>query len=108
MFGNWHQDVVELAGYTERVAMLMVVLDDCSKGKYVRSSVESERQQASLGLVLGPGGAPLANGVVAESDDGAVDLADVSKTTNKWSITATVMRLKSSCRCQLSHRTATS
>jgi len=58
---------------------MMVVFDDCSKGRYVRTAVESgNRQKVIAGLKIGPGGAPLAMGSVSESKDGSIQLRDVS------------------------------
>jgi hypothetical protein len=57
---------------------MMVVFEDCSKGRYVRSAVESGgRRLATQGLRMGPNGTPVAAGSVTESRDGTIQLTEV-------------------------------
>ena len=38
------QEIVELAGYTYRVATMLEVFEDCSAGRYQRNIVKSTKQ----------------------------------------------------------------
>ena len=95
--------MVELAGYTERVATLVTVLEDCAESKYKRKvaseavinsklgqsqnrrrtisksgSVDpSSRRLPSLSLEFSANGTPLIQGLVAQSIDGSIVLEDV-------------------------------
>ena len=99
------QEVVELAGYTERVATLVTVLEDCAESKYKRkvaseavmnsklgqsqnrrrtisksgSADPSSRRLPSLSLEFSANGTPLIQGLVAQSIDGSIVLEDVRK-----------------------------
>ncbi len=71
---------MELAGYTHRVATMMVVFEDCSKGVYKRlgtvvKEVESKRHE-QLALEL-KDGVPVDNGDVEEATDGTIVLDEV-------------------------------
>ena len=95
---------MELAGYTERVATLVTVLEDCAHGKYQRkiasaatamnaghASTPSRRRQISsvslntktkcqptTCLEFDKHGMPLIKGLVAQSVDGSIILENVS------------------------------
>ena len=80
-----YKEVVELAGYTARVAIMIQVFEDCSQGRYRRQVV------AAAGTALSKGskkeedefnlefydGMPVSRGLVTESKDGTIHLENV-------------------------------
>ena len=76
------QEIVELAGYTARVATMVQVFEDCSIGKYERQVVKSikghkdSHKDNSFHLEF-INGRPIAKGRVTESIDGAIILEKV-------------------------------
>ncbi len=74
------QEIVELAGYTARVATMVEVFEDCSIGKYERQVVKSVKSQKNhlIDFQLEfNNGRPVANGSVTESTDGTIVLEKV-------------------------------
>ena len=79
------QEVVELAGYTARVATMVEVFEDCSVGKYRRNIVTTTKgKKTSSDSAIGErkelefkDGSPVIKGVVTEAADGTIIVENV-------------------------------
>ena len=76
-----YKEIVELAGYTARVAVMIQVFEDCSDSKYQRQAVAGapskgvpNETQFSIEF---QDGMPVSKGVVTESTDGTIHLENV-------------------------------
>ena len=78
-----YKEIVELAGYTARVATMVEVFEDCSQGKYERQVVKTAtaaKTKGSLNSKLNlefVNGIPISRGIVTESIDGSIVLEQV-------------------------------
>ena len=75
------KEIVELAGYTARVAVMVVVFEDCSKGIYKRNVVTTTKSKNkgddSVFQLEFKDGSPLIKGRVKETNDGTIVLEKV-------------------------------
>lgn len=90
---------MELAGYTERVAILIKVFEDCSVGKYQRKVVTTtktkkaaaERENVKLEF---KDGSPVIKGVVEEAAKGTIVVENVPIVTPNCDIVVPSMTLR--------------
>eukprot|EP00095_Tigriopus_kingsejongensis_P005816 maker-scaffold480_size160630-snap-gene-0.28 protein:Tk05816 transcript:maker-scaffold480_size160630-snap-gene-0.28-mRNA-1 annotation:"atp-binding cassette sub-family d member 2" len=76
-----YKEVVELAGYLERVNRLVEVFEDCSQGKYVKATATANTQEgselATLANLQFKDGVPAIRGKTINSSDRTISLENV-------------------------------
>ena len=91
-----YKEIVELAGYTHRVANMMVVFEDCSKGAYKRpgATVKDIETKGGSRLELElKDGVPTGRGDVEETKDGTIVLDTVSSiVVEAWYVCTTTTK----------------
>lgn len=92
-----YKEIVELAGYTARVSVMIQVFEDCSDGKYQRQAVQSNSKEASAAddfqLTVMENGRPVSTGIVQESLDGTIILENVPIVTPNCDIIVSSLTL---------------
>jgi hypothetical protein len=61
--------LIELTGYTRRVAKMFTVFEQVGRGKYIRNGMGTLKLSKSPALRIGPDGAPILRGVIREVPD---------------------------------------
>ena len=94
-----YKEIVELAGYTARVATMVEVFEDCSEGKYQRQVVKSasKNSKGSLNSKLNlefVNGIPISRGIVTESIDGSIVLEQVPIITPNCDVVVPSLSIK--------------